>query len=116
MTKKIEGRPEAWETGELGQSEEHVRRSAAGLELEIEKSLAMKSISIRLPESLIEDFKMIADHNGIGYQTFMRKMLARIASAELKQMAIIYCKEAKAALKGGGEKKKKNSADHQSAA
>lgn len=48
----------------------------------------LKPISIRLPVSLIEELKIIADYNETGYQPFIRKMLQRFATAELRKMAI----------------------------
>jgi len=42
--------------------------------------------SIRLSKALIEDFKFIADANGLKYQTLMRQTLARFAEAEKRQM------------------------------
>jgi hypothetical protein len=48
----------------------------------------LKPISIRLPVSLIEELKIIADYNEVGYQPFIRKMLQRFATAELRKMAI----------------------------
>jgi activator of HSP90 ATPase len=46
-------------------------------------------ISIRLPESLIEDFKNIATIRcgAMGYQTLMRQVLKRFATSELKMIA-----------------------------
>ena len=46
----------------------------------------LQSISIRLPRSLIQDFKLIANLNGLGYQTLMRQILKRFADAEIKQI------------------------------
>lgn len=47
-------------------------------------SLDLQAISIRLPKSLIEDFKIIAGHRNIGYQPLMRQILQKFASSELR--------------------------------
>ena len=45
-------------------------------------------ISLRVPERLIADFKIIALANGqIGYQTLMKQCLKRFVDSELKWMA-----------------------------
>lgn len=63
--------------------------AAAPIEIEeaVEQSLAMQMISLRLPNRLIEDLKLIARNEGLGYQPLMRRVLTRFASAELKMMA-----------------------------
>jgi predicted DNA binding CopG/RHH family protein len=67
-------------------------------------------ISIRLPNPLIDDFKFIADTQGLRYQTLMRQVLVRFADSELKrivhqaasdQMAIIKLEEADGERKTG---------------
>lgn len=57
-------------------------------ETAIDESLGLKSISIRLQTSLIEDLKMIAMANGIGYQPLIRTLLTRFAQSELRRMAM----------------------------
>jgi len=83
--KKIEGANEAWENGDLGRSEDHVAPSAITQEM-VDKAVDLKSISIRLPKSLIDEFKLIASLSGIGYQTLMRQILKRFADAEIKKI------------------------------
>lgn len=92
MNTKIEGTPEAWEDRSLGADPETAKADTGpegeAIERQIDEALGLKMISIRLPEQLIEDFKMIAAVNGgMGYQTLMRQVLRRFATAELKQMA-----------------------------
>ena len=79
-------RPDPWETGELGNDERYVRRAGAAEEARIETALGLRMISIRLPELLIEQLKLIAVHRGIGYQPMMRDVLSRFARAELIQV------------------------------
>ena len=87
-SKKIEGTAEAWDEGALGQSAEHARSvPEEALGLDVDESLGLQSISIRLQKSLIDDFKVIAKyHGGIGYQTLMRQILKRFADAEAKRI------------------------------
>ncbi|MDP1930607.1 MAG: hypothetical protein Q8L60_04020 [Gammaproteobacteria bacterium] len=88
MSKKIESTAEAWESGQLGADEAFVKVASEETHDALDKCMDLKLISIRLPVSLIEEFKIIADYNQIGYQPLIRKMLQRFATAELKRMAI----------------------------
>lgn len=83
---KIKASDEAWETGQLGQDEEFVKVAKNVDESKIDESLELHPVSIRLQKSLIEDFKMIAKLNGIGYQPLMRQVLSRFAECEKKQI------------------------------
>jgi predicted DNA binding CopG/RHH family protein len=91
MTAKIEDTNEAWESGQLGRDAEFtVALSGSELEQEhatIEDAFGLKAISIRLEKELIDDFKMIAQYNGMSYQPLMRQALHRFAQGELKKMA-----------------------------
>ncbi len=95
MSKKIEGTAEAWESGQLGTDETFVKVASQETHDALDKCMELKLISIRLPVSLIEDFKMIADYNQIGYQPLIRKMLQRFATAELKSMAVELYRQSK---------------------
>ncbi|MDO9316600.1 MAG: hypothetical protein Q7V56_00165 [Gammaproteobacteria bacterium] len=88
MSKRIESTTEAWESGHLGTNEAFVKVASEETHDALDKCMDLKLISIRLPVSLIEEFKIIADYNQIGYQPLIRKMLQRFATAELKKMAI----------------------------
>lgn len=103
---KVIGTADAWESGELGRDAEHAVVAPAGLAQQIDDALGMQMISIRLPKELIEDFKMIAQVNKVGYQPLMRDALKRFADAELKKLAIQYANEkaAKEQLKPKVEK------------
>lgn len=83
MEKLIKGTEEAWESGELGQSEEHVRKSTLD-PLQLDVSLGLKAISIRMQESLIDDLKLIAEIHGLGYQPLIKQVLKRFVEAEKK--------------------------------
>lgn len=78
---------EAWENGQLGRDEQFAKaHQDAEINQTIDQSLGLKPISIRLQASLIEDLKMIAQLNGIGYQPLMRQVLVRFADSEKKHL------------------------------
>ncbi len=76
---------EAWDTGQLGNDEASVE-VAPDDEALINEALGLQPISIRLEKSLIEDFKMIAELHGLGYQPLMRQALRRFADCEKKRL------------------------------
>lgn len=88
MTKKIPNTPENWESGKLGQDENHVKTVSLSKEQEqqIDEAAELQMISIRLRKDLIEKFKFIASKNGIGYQPLMKQALTRFADCEIKQI------------------------------
>ena len=89
MTKQetITASDEAWEEGQLGNDEEFVRVSQGDQsDLQLDESLQMQMISIRLPKSLIEDFKNLASIHKVGYQPLMRDILNRWADSEKKHI------------------------------
>ena len=85
-TPKITASDEAWESGALGLDEEFVRVAQEIDEAKIDESVGLVPVSIRLQKSLIEDFKIIAKYNGIGYQPMMRQILTRFADCEKKRI------------------------------
>lgn len=87
-TDKIESTNEAWENRLLGADEAFVAVAENVNESAIDEALGLKMISIRLEQSLIEDFKAIATINNMGYQTLMRQALKRFAESEKKLIAI----------------------------
>ncbi len=88
MTKKakIEGTSEVWESGELGRDEDFVKIAEEFNGKLIDDSLDLQMISIRLQKSLIEEFKMIAQLHGLGYQPLIRQVLKRFADCEMKRL------------------------------
>jgi predicted DNA binding CopG/RHH family protein len=89
MTSKkviINGSAEAWENGELGQSDANVRKTSADIERQIDESLGLQAISIRLPKATIEAYKNIAEIHGVGYQPLMRDAICRWADSEMKAL------------------------------
>lgn len=101
---------DAWDTGELGQTESAVRVAAMTPEQyqAIDDAVGLQMISIRLPKSLIEDYKFLGEVNGIKYQILMRQILARFAQAEMKSLASkaanAQIKQIKKAARQGGDK------------
>lgn len=88
--KKIDSTPQAWDDGQLGRDEAHAQIAPKEMELQIDDSMGLQMISIRLQKELIEDYKKIAEFYGIGYQPLMRDALTRFAEAEFKKIAIEY--------------------------
>ncbi len=75
---------EAWSSGELGREEEFAAVAPDDVASIVNDHLDLQPISIRLEKSLIEDFKLIATLNGLGYQPLMRQALRRFADCEKK--------------------------------
>ena len=84
---KIEGTAEAWESRKLGADEQFVKAAPSELERQLDDSLGLQMISIRLSKELIDDFKFMADFHGIGYQPLMRDTLQRFAYSEMRKIA-----------------------------
>ena len=82
--KKIPASDVAWESGELGNDPKFAKIFEGDIQQQIDDALAMQPISIRLPKSLIETFKLLGRKHGLGYQPLMRRVLARFAEAEMK--------------------------------
>jgi hypothetical protein len=85
-TPKILDTEEAWLSGELGKDEQFAAVAPDDAESLINEHLDLQPISIRLEKSLIEDFKLIAEMNGMGYQPLMRQTLKRFADSEKKRI------------------------------
>lgn len=83
---KIEGTPEAWESGALGRDEDFIKVSSDIDNAAIDEALELQMISIRLQKSLIEDMKMIAQIRGLSYQPLIRQILKRFVDCEKKQL------------------------------
>jgi len=80
--KKIE--LDKWDTRELGASEEFVRKVSAKRARAIDNALGLELISIRLQKNLIQDLKLLAKEEGIGYQPLIRQILTNHARAALR--------------------------------
>jgi len=90
--KKIPGTVEAWESGELGNDEAHAV-VVPEASTEVDQTLGLQAVSIRLQKSLIDDFKFLAEEHGMGYQPLMREALRRFAESEMKRLAVQYANE-----------------------
>jgi len=88
--KKTAGTTEAWEDGTLGEDMDKAKASTASRSKAVDEALELQMISIRLPKSVIEDFKLIAEVEGLGYQPLMRTALIRFAECELKRVGREY--------------------------
>lgn len=77
---------EAWEEGKLGRDDAFVQTGDVAVDEAIDDAIGLQPISIRLERSLIEDFKMIAQLHGLGYQPLMRQALKRFAECEKKRL------------------------------
>lgn len=92
---KKPGTVEAWENGELGENLDTAKVTSAKRTEEINEAAGMQMISIRLPKSVIDDFKVIAQIEGIGYQPLMRTALIRFAECEAKRVMREYAAQVK---------------------
>ena len=77
---------EQWESRQLGADEAYVKKSATTGE-ELDATLGLKPISIRLQQGMIDDLKAIAALHGIGYQPMIKQILARFIESEQKMLA-----------------------------
>lgn len=79
--KEIYGNVELWESGKLGSSKDTARISNFSVE-DLQKSIQLQSISLRIQKDLLEDLKFIAQHYGVGYQPLMKQIIKRFVDAE----------------------------------
>ena len=84
------GRPEARGSGEIGADISSTKVASAEITQAINDALGLQMISIRLPKSVIEDFKVLAQIEGVGYQPLMRTALVRYAECESKRVMREY--------------------------
>ena len=87
---KKPGSAEAWDSGELGEDMNSAKVASAETTRAINDALGLQMISIRLPKSVIEDFKVLAQIEGVGYQPLMRTALVRFAECEAKRVMREY--------------------------
>lgn len=82
----IDNTDEAWNDGLLGADEEFVAiTKKEEIQDTINEALGLQPISIRLHKNLIEDLKMIAKLNGLGYQPLVRQILTRFVDCEKRK-------------------------------
>lgn len=93
--KKIPGTEAVWNDRTLGAEEEYAALAPKELQQEVDESLAMQMISIRLPKQIISLFKALAQIEGIGYQPMMREALTRFAESEARYVVLEKASEEK---------------------
>ena len=96
--KKIPASDEAWESGELGSDPKTAKIFEGDIQPQIDEAIAMQPISIRLPKSLVETYKLLGQKHGLGYQPLMRRVLTRFADAEMKRVLDEYVAEQQRAI------------------
>ena len=92
---QIPGTEAAWDSGALGENPDTARVVSKEKTAEIEDAIGLQSISIRLPKSLINNFKLIARIHGMGYQPLMRETLNRFAQEEMNILLADYASRLK---------------------
>jgi hypothetical protein len=75
-----------WDSGDLGRSMEHAAVASDAVSDEVDYSLELQPVSIRLQRSLIEKLKLIAGYRKVAYQPLVRDLLNRFADSELKDI------------------------------
>lgn len=91
---RIESTDAAWEDGTLGSSMEHAAPAPGELERAIDESLGLQAISIRMSKQLIDAYKLIAAHHGVGYQPLMRDILQRAVPDLMKEVMEAHANKA----------------------
>jgi len=104
-TDKINDTTEAWDSEILGNDEQFVRRAPRDAERDLDESLGLQAISIRLPKDLIEQYKLISKIHGMGYQPLMREALKRFATGEVKVILTQMANEGKIETLENGKQK-----------
>lgn len=77
---------EAWDDRVLGADENFVKVVDADIAQSIDEAVGTQLISIRVQKSMIEDFKLIASLNNMGYQTLMKQIMQRFVDCEKKRI------------------------------
>jgi predicted DNA binding CopG/RHH family protein len=68
---------ELWETRKLGASAEHAVSISEEEDKAIDDSLGLQAITMRLQKELVEQLKLLAKKEGLGYQPYIRQLLTR---------------------------------------
>lgn len=77
---------EQWDNRELGAELDYAQVVSEKSTRDLDATLGLKMISLRLPEDMIQAYKLIAAHHGIGYQPLMRDILQRFVKEGLKEV------------------------------
>ena len=87
---EIHANTDKWESGELGATQEFVKVSEFTAK-DLQKSIELQPISLRVNKDLLEDLKSLAKMHNIGYQPLMKQILKRYA--EKRRLANEYISE-----------------------
>ena len=71
---------ELWESRKLGASAKHAKRISEEEDRAIDDSLGLQAVTMRLQKELIEQLKILAKKEGLGYQPYIRQLLTRHVS------------------------------------
>lgn len=74
-----------WESGELGCSEEYAKASNFTVE-DLQKSIELQAISLRINKDLLEDLKTLAGNYNIGYQPLIKQILRKFVDSEKSRL------------------------------
>jgi predicted DNA binding CopG/RHH family protein len=66
-----------WETRKLGASAKHAKRISKEEDKAIDDSLGLQAVTMRLQKELVEQLKILAKKEGLGYQPYIRQLLTR---------------------------------------
>lgn len=84
---KIEDTADAWgPEGTLGNDADFALAAQTDVSAAVDSSLGLQPISIRLQKSLVDNLKLLAQINGLGYQPLIRQVLTRFVDCELKAL------------------------------
>lgn len=86
MSKSTQETQCVWESRELGSDEQYIKVASEDQSLQLDNALGLKTIAIRLPINMIEAYKLIATHHGVGYQPLMRDILQRWVKEGLREV------------------------------
>ena len=68
---------ELWETRKLGASAKHAERISHEEDKAIDDSLGLQAVTMRLQKELVEQLKLLAKKEELGYQPYIRQLLTR---------------------------------------
>ncbi len=86
---------ELWENKQLGASAKHAKPISREEDKNLDDSMGLQLLTIRLQKELIEQFKELAKIEGIGYQPLMRQVLTRYARENEQRLRAVGAKREK---------------------
>ncbi len=93
---------ELWESKKLGASAQHAKPNSKQEDKNLDDSMGLQLLTIRVQKELIEQFKNLAKLEGIGYQPLMRQVLTRYARENEQRLQAVNSIQSK----NPGQKKK----------